>query len=69
MVELVWDFEFSETNIGITARLSTILAQAGVSICFIGTFATDYIFIKQNDVEKAKQAFIASGYEIILLNV
>lgn len=60
MIELVGDFEFSESNIGITAKLSTILANAGISICFVGTFATDYIFINKSDVEKAKQAFINS---------
>ncbi len=62
MIELLGDFEFSDENIGITAKLSKVLANESISLCFVGTFATDYIFIKQEDSTKAKQAFINAWY-------
>lgn len=55
-LKLIGTFEFSDTNIGITAKLSGILAEVWISLCFIGTHDTDYILIWQNDLEKAIQA-------------
>jgi len=39
--------------IGVLAELSTTLARAGVSIFAVSTFNTDYILIKDDDLEKA----------------
>lgn len=40
---------------GILAALSAVLAQAGVSIFAISTFDTDYILMKEENFDKAKE--------------
>ncbi len=47
---------------GILASLAAPLAEASVSIFAISTYNTDYILVKENDLEKAKQALRASGH-------
>lgn len=65
ILELQWVFEFSESNVWITARLSSILAEAGVSLCFVGTHDTDYIMVSVNYLSSAVSAFEAKWVEII----
>lgn len=55
--ELEWEFEFTEDNIGITAKLYNILADAWISLCFVWTYATDYVMVQYNDFGKACAAF------------
>ncbi len=38
---------------GITAKFSTALANAGVNLCVIATYETDYIFVKQEKLQTA----------------
>lgn len=64
-LKLIGTFEFSDTNIWITAKLSGILAQAWISLCFIGTHDTDYILIQQDNLEKAIQALAWSWITIL----
>lgn len=40
-------------QLGILSRISTILAQAEISIFAISTYNTDYILLKANKLEKA----------------
>jgi hypothetical protein len=51
--------------IGILASISTILAQKGISIFAISTYDTDYILVKNKDIENAVEALISERYEVI----
>jgi len=51
--------------IGILASISTILAQKGISIFAISTYDTDYILVKNNDVDNAISALIKERYDVI----
>jgi hypothetical protein len=50
--------------VGILAGISSVLAKAGIAIFAISTFDTDYILVKQEQVEAAKEALIATGHEV-----
>jgi hypothetical protein len=54
--------DFSLT--GIIASISTPLAKAGISIFVISTFNTDYILVKEDDLEEAITVLINSGFEV-----
>jgi len=47
---------------GILASLVEPLAGAGVSIFAISTYDTDYILVREKDLEKAKRVLLASGH-------
>jgi hypothetical protein len=49
---------------GILASLVTSLAEAGVPIFAVSTYDTDYILVKEENLEKAKQALLASGHSV-----
>jgi len=51
--------------IGILSSISTILAQKGISIFAISTYDTDYILVKNKDIDNAIQALINERYEVI----
>jgi hypothetical protein len=51
--------------IGILSSISTVLAQNGISIFAISTYDTDYILIKNKDLDNAIEALIKEGYEVI----
>jgi len=50
--------------IGILAGISRALAEAKVPIFALSTFDTDYILVKQEQVEAAKEALISAGYHV-----
>jgi hypothetical protein len=50
--------------IGVIARLSAPLAAAGISILAIATYDTDYILIREADVDTAISALRADGHII-----
>lgn len=52
--------------IGILASISTILAQKGISIFAISTYDTDYILVKNKDIDKAIESLINERYEVII---
>lgn len=56
-------FPFSMT--GVLASFLQPLAQARVSIFAVSTFDTDYVLIKQKDLEHAVEALCAAGHEKI----
>lgn len=60
-IEGVLDFSL----IGILASISTILAQQGISIFTISTYDTDYILVKNKDIDNAIESLIKEGYEVI----
>jgi uncharacterized protein len=50
--------------VGIIAGLSGTLADAGVSIFAFSTYDTDYVMVKQKDLERAVAALRQAGYEV-----
>jgi len=54
--------EFSQ--VGILAGIASALAEAKVSIFALSTFDTDYILVKREQVEAAKEALRATGYRV-----
>lgn len=51
--------------IGVLAEISTLLADVKVSIFAISTFDTDYILIKNKDVNRAAEVLSSNGYNVI----
>jgi hypothetical protein len=54
---------FSET--GVLARLATPLAAAGISIFAISTYDTDYVLVKEPDLERALETLRSTGRRLI----
>lgn len=50
--------------VGIIAGLSGTLADAGMSIFALSTYDTDYIMVKQTDLDRALGALREAGYPI-----
>ncbi len=50
---------------GVLASLAAPLAEAGVSIFAISTYNTDYLLVRQDDLEKAKRVLRASGHSLL----
>jgi hypothetical protein len=50
--------------VGIIAGLSGTLADAGVSIFAFSTYDTDYVMVKEADLERAVAALRKAGYEV-----
>ncbi len=55
-------FDFSQT--GVLASLAEPLAAASVSIFVLCTYDTDYLFVKERDLEGALAALRASGHTV-----
>ena len=54
--------DFSQT--GILSAISTILAGAGIPIFVLSTYNTDYIFVKEENLEKARE-LLAEKYNVV----
>lgn len=62
-LEFVGPFPFDAT--GILTQVATPLAQAGIAIIALATFATDYVLIKADKREDATAALQAAGHTIL----
>lgn len=51
--------------IGVLEALAVPLAQAHVSIFSLSTYDTDYILVKDADLEKARLALLGAGHTIL----
>lgn len=60
-VEGILDFSL----VGILAKLSGLLAQAGISIFALSTYNTDYILVKQDRFQEALDLLAEAGYNIV----
>ncbi len=60
-IEGVLDFSL----IGILSRLTAILAEQRIGIFAVSTFNTDYILVKEENLERALAALADAGYEMI----
>ena len=54
--------DFSLT--GIFSKISGILAQEKVSIFAVSTFDTDYILVKEKNLQRSLRALKSGGYQI-----
>ncbi|PYP84286.1 MAG: ACT domain-containing protein [Blastocatellia bacterium AA13] len=59
-LELEGPLDFTIT--GIMAAITNPLADAGVSIFVISTYKTEYIMVKEDDLEKATLALTQQGH-------
>lgn len=50
--------------VGILARISTILADAGIGIVAVSTFNTDYILVKADNFPRALALLAGAGYTV-----
>ena len=50
--------------VGVLASLALPLAQAGVSIFALSTYDTDYLLVRQSDMERATQALTRAGHRL-----
>jgi hypothetical protein len=62
LVKFEGPFEFSAT--GILAAAADPLAVAGVSIVAISTYDTDYILVRQAQIDRALEILAGAGHEI-----
>ena len=61
-LKLEGPFEFTE--IGVLASVAAPLADAGVSIFAVSTFDTDYVLVKEEQLENAAAALRERGHEV-----
>lgn len=54
--------ELDFSLIGILAKISDILARAKIGIFALSTYNTDYILVKEEHFDSAKEALLAEGY-------
>lgn len=51
--------------IGILSSISGVLAKQSISVFVISTFDTDYILIKEKDLDKSIDSLLEEGYNIV----
>jgi hypothetical protein len=61
-LRVVGSMDFS--IVGVLASLVIPIAGAGVSLFAVSTFDTDYVLIKEHDLERAIEALTASGHAV-----
>jgi hypothetical protein len=61
-LELAGPLHFSLT--GVVAALVTPLAEAEVPIFVISTFETDYLFVRERDLERSVDALAEAGHSV-----
>lgn len=49
---------------GILASLTSCLADEDISVLAISTYNTDYLLVRERDLEKARMKLEAQGYEV-----
>ena len=52
------------TLVGILSSLTSSLAHVGISIFAISTYETDYLFIKERDLDRGMAALRNAGHDI-----
>ena len=50
--------------IGVISRISSLLADAGISVFVISTYNTDYIFVKAENFDKTTGVLSSHGYKV-----
>ncbi len=62
-LELEGPFEFSE--VGVLISVAEPLAEAGVGIFAVSTFDTDYVLVKEKQLESAVASLRGMGHEVL----
>lgn len=57
--------ELDFSLVGILSRISTILAENDIGIFAVSTFNTDYILTKADSFDRAIEALMVNGYEVV----
>lgn len=63
-VSLKIDGSLDFSLIGIISSLSTILAEHQISVFVVSTYNTDYILLKQSNLEKASNVLASNGHVV-----
>lgn len=50
--------------VGILARMTGALAEAGIPVCAVSTYDTDYLLIKAGNMDSALKALEAAGFSV-----
>jgi len=53
------------TEIGVLHALARPLAEAKISIFALSTYNTDYLLVKEKDLDRAKEALTQEGHRFI----
>jgi len=53
--------------IGVVAAISRVIANAGISLLTISTYETDYIMVKDKDLNAAIAALTTEGWQVTVL--
>jgi len=61
-LKLEGPFDFSET--GLVASFSTALARAGISLMAVCTYDTDYLLVRQNDLDRTIASLEENHYRV-----
>jgi len=61
-VQVQGAFDFSES--GVNASLAIPLAEAEISVLAIATYATDYLLVKEENVEQVIQVLEHAGHSV-----
>ena len=51
--------------IGILSKILGLLAEAKIGIAAVSTYNTDYIFVKETDLDKAVETLAEANHKII----
>jgi hypothetical protein len=52
------------TLVGILSSLTSSLAQVGIVVFVISTYDTDYVFVKEGDLDRAAAALRNAGHDV-----
>jgi hypothetical protein len=55
--------------VGILSSLTSSLAEAGISIFATSTYDTDYLFVKERDLDRGVEALRKAGHDVSPLTV
>lgn len=50
--------------VGVISRISSVLADAGISIFVVSTYLTDYFMVRSGDLERTCGSLASEGYSV-----
>lgn len=62
VLEVEGPLDFS--MVGVMARITASLADAGISVFVMSTYDTDYVLVRSAAVERAIEALRSAGHEV-----
>ena len=55
--------ELDFSLVGIIAKISGVLTEAGISLFVVSTYNTDYVLVKEESLDAAVRALTGAGYD------